>query len=344
MKISEIAALSGVSIGTVDRVIHNRGRVAPATELKVKNIIEKYGYTTNIIASNLKKGSSLKIGILIPLLNSEEGYWDLCYRGMKNALNEMEAFSVTYCTIEFDRMKNGDLLEKGKLLISKGIDVLAFAPVVQSESYQLITHLNSIPYAFFDSSLKNTHSITENLQDPHQAGFCAARVMELYRCGYRTFIDLQMHQTAYNQSQRAQGFVDYFKDKKVRILQYTWNECIDKLFFSFIDSLFLEVDRIDGIFMTNASTGILSNYIASKNLKEKPCIIGFDLLESNIKELQNGDIEALISQEPEIQGYNTMQEIYRIMILKRADTVSKSPIPISIIFKENIPQKNSLNA
>ena len=41
MTINEIAEKANVSIGTVDRVIHNRGRVAPATVKKVKKIDRK---------------------------------------------------------------------------------------------------------------------------------------------------------------------------------------------------------------------------------------------------------------------------------------------------------------
>ena len=39
----EIAALAGVSRGTVDRVINNRGSVNPETEQRVRSIIEALG-------------------------------------------------------------------------------------------------------------------------------------------------------------------------------------------------------------------------------------------------------------------------------------------------------------
>jgi LacI family transcriptional regulator len=339
LKISEIAQLAGVSIGTVDRVLHNRGRVAPQTKAKIEKIIQESGYHTNIIASNLKKGQSLKIGILIPFLNSEEGYWAKCYKGIKKSINEISAFSVEIETREFDRMLHGDLVEKGKQLIDANVDVVAFAPVVQSESYQLITMLGDIPYAFFDSSLKSAHPITENLQDAYAAGYCAGKIMELLKPGKRTFVCLQMHKTAYNQQRRAQGFCDYFQQKDSKVLLYTWSESIDDMFFAFIDSLINEIPDVDGLFMTNAATGILSDYLAKKLKNKLPSIVGFDLIGKNVEELKNGNISSLISQQPDLQGYNTLNEIFRIMIMKQADTVPTSPIPISVIFKENIPSK-----
>ena len=52
--ISEIAHRARVSIGTVDRVIHNRGRVAKKTEEKIKKIIKELDFKPNIYARNLK--------------------------------------------------------------------------------------------------------------------------------------------------------------------------------------------------------------------------------------------------------------------------------------------------
>lgn len=338
MKISEIAELAGVSIGTVDRVIHKRGRVAPLTKAKIEKIIKDSGYKTNIIASNLKTGATLKIGILIPKLNTEQGYWEKCYSGVKKAIDEISAFSVEVVLREFDRQVRGDLLSKGLELVQDKIDVLALAPIVQSESYQLISQLNNIQYAFFDSPLCNTTPITENLQDPYAAGWCSARLMELFKPGENTFFSLQMHNTAYNQQRRSQGFIDYFKNKQATVLNYTWQESSDDLFFSFVDSLLLEYPEVAGIFMTNSATGQLAKYIANKKMEKHPCIVGFDLLNENVEQLKKGNIAALISQQPELQGYNTLQEIFRIKVMRLEETVPTSPIPISIILKENIPE------
>jgi LacI family transcriptional regulator len=50
MTVHEIATLAGVSIGTVDRVLHKRGRVSEATRARVEARIEQYQFTPNPIA------------------------------------------------------------------------------------------------------------------------------------------------------------------------------------------------------------------------------------------------------------------------------------------------------
>ena len=52
--IKDIAKLANVSIGTVDRVIHNRGYVSPDTKKRVKQAIKTLNYTPNIYARQLK--------------------------------------------------------------------------------------------------------------------------------------------------------------------------------------------------------------------------------------------------------------------------------------------------
>ena len=51
--IKDIAAMAGVSIGTVDRVLHNRGEVNQATHERVMSFVDELGYTPNLLAKSL---------------------------------------------------------------------------------------------------------------------------------------------------------------------------------------------------------------------------------------------------------------------------------------------------
>ena len=52
ISIKEIAKLANVSVATVSRVINNNGRFSEETRKKVQDIIDKYGYTTNMAAKS----------------------------------------------------------------------------------------------------------------------------------------------------------------------------------------------------------------------------------------------------------------------------------------------------
>ncbi len=55
MTVIEIAKRAGVSIGTVDRVLHNRGRVSEETRQRINAIISEEGYQPNPLARHLKR-------------------------------------------------------------------------------------------------------------------------------------------------------------------------------------------------------------------------------------------------------------------------------------------------
>ncbi|MCP4752489.1 MAG: LacI family transcriptional regulator [Proteobacteria bacterium] len=51
--IKDIAKRAGVSIGTVDSVLHGRERMAARTEKRIRDIVDESGYKPNLIARSL---------------------------------------------------------------------------------------------------------------------------------------------------------------------------------------------------------------------------------------------------------------------------------------------------
>ena len=47
-RISDIAAIAGVSSGTVDRILHNRGGVSPESRKKVEDVLQQINYVCKI--------------------------------------------------------------------------------------------------------------------------------------------------------------------------------------------------------------------------------------------------------------------------------------------------------
>ena len=66
--IKRIAELAGVSTGTVDRALHDRGRVDPKVAKRVKQIAEELHYQPNSVAKSLSiRGKKLKIAVILIL-------------------------------------------------------------------------------------------------------------------------------------------------------------------------------------------------------------------------------------------------------------------------------------
>ena len=120
--IKEVAELAHVSIGTVDRVLHNRGRVAAKTEEKIRRIIEEFDYKPNVFASALKTGKIFRFGVLMPRPGLFCEYWELPLNGIRKAAREL-AHHILIDYFFFD-VANGaaSFAEASKNLLGAGLD------------------------------------------------------------------------------------------------------------------------------------------------------------------------------------------------------------------------------
>ncbi|MFA6290883.1 MAG: LacI family DNA-binding transcriptional regulator [Victivallales bacterium] len=66
----QLARKCGVSQGTVDRAVHNRGGISPETRRRILEAAEKFAYLANPAAREIMTGKSLWAGAVIPSLTS----------------------------------------------------------------------------------------------------------------------------------------------------------------------------------------------------------------------------------------------------------------------------------
>lgn len=334
MTISEIAKLAKVSIGTVDRVLHKRGRVAPQTIKRVMSIVDDYGYQANTYARNLKLSKDFTIGVLLPMLHSEFGYWNLIYAGILKAAKELHPLAVRIDVMEFDRMSAGSLLERGEALLKRKVDALLLAPVVPDEALKLVSAKNAPYYAFIDSPLPLANPVSCVVQNPYRGGFLAGRMMHLLTERKGTLLTIQTHRAAYNSKERARGFLEYFADKKeftVREMEAPLTHSMEKE----LDAFYQEHGDVCGIFVVNDAIHRIAENILLLGRKSQTTMIGYDLVEHNRRAMLAGSVDCLISQRPEYQGYTAVYQLYRKGLLNQ-EPEKTICVPIDIILPENL--------
>ena len=62
--INDVAALAGVSIGTVSKALNGRGQLRPGTRRRVVAAAEELGFHVNMLARNLSEGRTYTVGVL----------------------------------------------------------------------------------------------------------------------------------------------------------------------------------------------------------------------------------------------------------------------------------------
>lgn len=85
--VKDLARLCGVSIGTVDRAINNRGGISDKTKRLILETADKYGYVKNENALALASGQSRLIGVIIFNLYSE--YFSILLTSIENSARRL---------------------------------------------------------------------------------------------------------------------------------------------------------------------------------------------------------------------------------------------------------------
>ena len=95
--IKEIAALAGVSRGTVDRVLNNRGAVNPETAEKIRKIAKELDYKPNraglVLAAQKKR---LKLGVI--LFSTGNPFFQDVLAGIDEKAEELANYNCTVIT------------------------------------------------------------------------------------------------------------------------------------------------------------------------------------------------------------------------------------------------------
>ncbi|MBN1783238.1 LacI family DNA-binding transcriptional regulator [bacterium] len=339
--LKEIARRANVSIGTVDRVIHNRGNVSSKKEAVIRKIIEDMDYKPNLHAQQLQKNKKVTFGVLMPESNPRLGYWPIAERGIEKAREELSKHNVRVEFFPYDANSEASFLKMSSRATENGIDGLLIAPGLYLDVIQKFTAAidKRIPYVFFDSPIQGTRSICNILQDAYQSGRLSARLMHLLLPDPGTIAIITVSQIGNHLRNRAEGFLDYFRDKSGYHLHLFCPDIINSPMHDIdhvLERLFDRCPGVRGIFATNALVYKIVDFLNIKSAADKKlALIGYDLTARNTACIKNGLIDFLISQKPEIQSYRGIYSLYRHVVLKES-IEEKIMMPLDIVTRENI--------
>jgi LacI family transcriptional regulator len=340
ISIKEIARRATVSIGTVDRVVHNRGRVSTSTETKVRRIIEETGYRPNMFASRLSRAKVFRFGVLMPNPHQDNGFWQLPLRGIERAEGELRSQRIQIVYYFFDKFDTSQkaIHHLSQRILHDALDGLLAAPVAPHWMKDFLLGLPaSCPYVLFDSSLPDSTPLSSIIQNSFQSGVLAARLADLLATGAGKIAIMQIAPSDFHLLERARGFRSYFKRKS----GITCLECvikgarIDASFQQAFGRLLESHPDLKGVFVTNAATYKAAEFLQHRPGDRRIHVIGYDLIPDNIRYIKEGWIDFLINQRPKTQGYQGIYTLYRRLVLdeKINDSIL---MPIDIITRENI--------
>ena len=338
--------MANVSPGTVDRIIHNRGRVSQENVDKVNALIKEYGYVKNVFASNLVLNKKFKFAVLL-LQNEGFAYWEAPLKGITKAATEFLNYGVKvdYFFFKYDIKSFNETAAK---ILELEYDGLVFAPVFYEESISFLNEYKkkNIPIVLIDSDIEEVQGVSFVGQDSFKSGYLAGKLISYGNKVESNVLIFKITSNIENTSKtifnlkKIQGFYSYFKDNETRLPKYNFTEINIKD--SAKNSITMDMfTGIDSVFVLNSRVHIVAKFIKENNLKNIR-VIGYDLLKQNLDYLNENYIDFLIHQNPEKQGYLGIKHLYKKLVLQEGIETKNNYVQVEIVVKENITPTKSI--
>lgn len=350
-RIKDIAAMAGVSAGTVDRVLHNRGRVSEEALRKVKKALKKINYQPNLIARSLASKKVCRVMALIPSFAPGE-YWSEVRKGIDKAEQEFSDFHLQVdCKLfnQYDKVSFDALVKEIKEEEEEFQGVI-IATLFKESTFELTQWLDTknIPYVLIDAYIDHTKCIAYYGTDSYRSGFIGGRLLfeNIHPDDHILLFNIISKGSVESTqvSVREKGFRDYLSKTGYKGSIYPVSISADNPARNEkILNLHLEKNQAgNGVragIIFNSRVHIPAEYFYK--LKKKDFVlIGYDAIESNIQYLKNGAVSHLIAQRPEVQGYNGIKALFHHLVLNQQVT-KMNYMPIDILINENIDYYNN---
>jgi LacI family transcriptional regulator len=342
IRIKDIAQMAQVSVGTVDRVIHNRGEVAKESYNKVMAILEKTGYKPNLIAKTLGSNKTYKIAALMPNPEQDE-YWNQSIEGIQQAKEEWTQYGVQLQTLYFDLYDKESFIKLAETVCESNPDGVLMAPIFYNEALHFINTCKerNIPFVLINNNIEQAGPLSFVGQDLYQSGRVGAELLHLNEKENGTYAILHIYDDIHNSThlnEKEKGFKDYFVEQNnghtynvlSRDLNYTHESTLEKEL-----SDLLNESTLKGILVTTSKGAYTVSKLLEKKGKNGIRLVAYDLLAENLHYLNNGIIDFLINQNSKRQAFVGISQLSNHLLFKKQATASYL-FPLEIISRQNV--------
>ena len=330
--IRSIAALAGVSRGTVSRVLNNKPDVSPEVRANVLRIIEETGYRKD---ERFSGGEKIIIGVIVAHWQ-DEYFINSTLQGIQKASKEINTAKVK---LEIRRMHSRSdeeyvrICEELKELGARGIVLNAPDNVVIESEIDRLTE-SGILVVTYNSDLPQSSRICHVGQDLMKSGRIAAGLMA--RCIQPKDQVLVITGNMEFQSHRVRvdGFLTHFQEMGFSSDCYRLAECYEQydLTYQMIKKELERNPKLHGIFM--GTENVRACVDALRGVRRRVAVVVNDLTPEAKKNLKNGKIDFIVEQDFSSQIYRAVLILHEYLVYGHKIRHPVSFVDTSIVTRE----------
>lgn len=315
--LQQIAEAAGVSRGTVDRALKDRGRVRPEVAEKIKKIAKDMGYQPSLAGRALVMAKrNLKIGVIMQ--SAQTPFMEQVYEGMKAAKQEVESLGGTVEIFRVDGVDAGRVMEIMHELKTQEYSGIALSPSEDTMLKRMINQFSEeygIPIITFNSDIEDTKRLCFVGQNTIQSGRTAAGLMGEITGGEGEVAVISGHISNPALNNRIRGFqseiLESYPDIQLVGTKYSYDD--EWVAAKIVEELLEQYPKLKGIYVTGTAVKGVCEMLEKLEKEHEIKVIGNDFLDENKKWVERGAINFLIGQDSYMQGYELVMILFHLL-------------------------------
>lgn len=313
--IKKIADLCGVSRGTVDRVINNRGNVKPETRELVLNMAKQLGYKPNPAGKAL---SARKKHPVVGVLLSSEGnpFFDEVIRGIKLAAEKYEIYGLE---VIWRNMRGYDVSSQYKIMeeLKDKVNALIINPVNDAMIAREINRFvdDGIFVVTINNDIDKSKRHCYVGSDYVNGGETAGALLQMIAPQKSNIGVIMGSSKVLGHKQRLAGFKYKIRSNEdFKIVDIKENNDDDICSYDVTKEMLNSHPEINVLFIVAAGVYGACRAVLSLNKERELTILAFDTVPTTVEMMKNHVIKAVIYQHPYRQGQRAMQVVFEYLV------------------------------
>lgn len=347
-RIKDIAELSGVSVGTVDRILHKRGKVSEEARRKVEKVMGEIEYHPNLVARSLAMKRRYRFCTLLPTYAPGE-YWEQFCTGLEKAERELFSYNVENERLYFDQYDRESFDRLAERVAEEEWQGVVIATLFHDSVAELARRLDqrSIPYVLVDAYVEQTNCLAYYGSHSYDSGFLAGHLMlrqlapgedialfRFIRKGEPISNQARQREAGFRECLTQAGFAGHIYATRIAADDPEHNRPL-------LDAFFAEHPTLGGGVLFNSRAYLLGDYLTRYRAGCPFKLIGYDVVVANVRYLEAGIITHLIAQRPGVQGVHSLRTLFRYHARNEKPADPVNYMPIDVLIKENIRYYNN---
>lgn len=337
----ELAELAGVSRGTVDRALHNRGRIDPKVKERILQVAQENGFQLSHVGRALAQSKNpIKIGVVLP--NATIPFFSNVIIGIEHAKKEIEKLGAEVFIKRVPNMDANEQIMAIDELLAQGIKGLAICPVADhsiKDKFIDLQQNSSIPIITFNSDIDDIKKLGFVGINNYNAGETSAFLMNLLT--HEQEADILVINGFLNNralSERLDGFAAVIEKKYscMHIPSVQFNQDDEELAYNITYNTIKSNPNIKGIYMISGGQAGVCKALQDLKCADKVGIIMYDTLDETVTYLKNNIIDFVIDQNSALQGYRPVKLLFDYLFYDQLPQPDDLKINFSIKTPYNI--------